>query len=99
MGVVTQWHWPDPLDGVTGPDFDRVAIVIRGGKWRKDAQAKDWVGKAVAKALGLNLNNKADKAKVVGLIKIWLDTGSLVEVDGLDSQRKKRTFIEVAEEE
>ena len=99
MGVVTKWEWPNPLDGVTGADFDKAAAAIRGGKWRKDTQAKDWVGKAVAKALKLDLNNKADKAKVKGLVGIWLTAGSLVEVDGLDDQRKSKTFIEVAEED
>jgi hypothetical protein len=99
MGVVTAWKWPDPLDGVTGADFDKVAAAIRAGKWRKDTQAKDWVGKAVAKALKLRLGDKADKAKVVGLIKVWLGTGALIEVEGQDDRRKTKTFIEVAEDE
>jgi hypothetical protein len=25
---VTAWKWPDPLDGVTGRDFDNVAAAI-----------------------------------------------------------------------
>ena len=99
MGVVTKWEWPDPLDGVTGADFDKAAAAIRAGKWRKDAQCKDWVGMAVAKALKLDLSSKAAKAKVVGLIKVWLASGALVEVEGQDDRRRIRTFIEVAEED
>ena len=30
VGVVTPWKWPDPLDGITGHDFDRAARSIRG---------------------------------------------------------------------
>ena len=92
VGVVTAWQWPDPLDGVTGRDFDKAAAAIRAGEWRKNVQAKDWVGYAVAKALGLDLGDKADKAKVVGLIKVWLDRGSLVEVEGQDDQHQKPGF-------
>jgi hypothetical protein len=99
MGVVTKWEWPDPLDGVTGADFDKAAASIRAGKWRKDAQCKkDWVGLAVAKALKLDLSSKATRAKVVGLIKVWLASGALVEVEGQDDRRRIRAFVEVAEE-
>jgi hypothetical protein len=96
VGVVEPWQWPDPLAGITGADFDKVVVAIRSGKWRKDPQAKDWVGKPVAKALGLNTRNKADKAKIRGLVGVWLAAGSLVEVEGQDTQRRPRTFIEVA---
>ena len=92
------WQWPDHLaDNITGADFDRVAAVIRRGKWRQSNQAKDWAGRAVAEALGLNLQIKAEKAKVAGMIKAWLAAGSLVVVDGLDEKRNTRPFIEVRE--
>ena len=98
MGVVTKWEWPNPLDGVTGADFDKAAAAIRAGKWRKNTQADDWVGKAIAKALKLDPGNKADKAKVAGLIKAWLGSGALVEVTRRDAKRNDRQFVEVAEE-
>src|SRR5439155_1912284 len=71
VGVVTKWDWPDHLAGVTGADFDRAAYAIRSGKWRENVQASDWVGKAIAKALGLHLDNQKERAKVRGLIKAW----------------------------
>jgi AAA domain/Bifunctional DNA primase/polymerase, N-terminal len=99
VGVVTRWAWPDPLDGVTGKDFEKVAAAIRGGKWRENVQAKDWVGHAVAKALGLDVNDRADKAKIIGLLKVWLGpTGGLRVVDGEDEKRNLRKFVEVREE-
>jgi len=98
VGVVTQWKWPDAMAGVTDADFEKVAAEIRTGEWRKNAQAGDWVGKAVAKALKLNLNDKTDKAKVAGMIKVWVGRGALVEVNKPDKQRKVKTFVEVAEE-
>jgi len=99
VGVATTWVWPDPLDGVTGTDFDKVAAALRGGEWRKNTQAKAWVGKPIAKALALDLDSKQDKAKVTELIKYWLKTGALIEVDGKDENRNDRKFIKVADEE
>ncbi|WP_247434420.1 AAA family ATPase [Bradyrhizobium sp. 139] len=97
VGVVAAWEWPDNLAGITGADFEKVAQAIRAGKWRESIQAKDWAGKAVAEALGLDLEVKAEKAKVGGMIKAWLVAGSLVVVQGVDEKRNPRKFIEVKE--
>jgi hypothetical protein len=99
VGVVTHWDWPDPLSGVTGSDFDRVAVVIRAGSWRKDVRSNHWVGVAVAQALKLDLDDRADKAKVSGLLKVWLSAGSLVVVERSDEQRRPREFVEVCDAE
>ncbi len=99
VGVVTRWEWPDPLAGVTGSDFEKVAVVIRGGTWRKDVRAGDWVGKAVARALGLDVEDKRDKAKIGGLLKVWLSAGSLIVVERTDEQRRPREFVEVADDD
>jgi hypothetical protein len=98
VGVVEPWKWPDPLEGMTGADFEKVAAEIRKGKWRADVQAKEWVGRAVASALKLNVRNKADKAKIRGMVKLWLAAGSLVEVEGQDEKRRPKIFVELAPE-
>lgn len=98
IGVVTRWQWPDWLDGVTGDDFNKAAASIRAGRWRANSQSDDWVGVAVAKALALSLAMKQDRAKVVGLIKLWKASGALVEVTRQDEHRKDRKFVEVAED-
>ncbi len=99
IGVVTRWKWPDALDGVTGDDFNKVATVIRAGQWKANSRASDWVGIAVAKALGLSLTVKQDRAKVIGLLKVWKAAGSLVEVERQDGQqRKPKTYVEVADD-
>ncbi|MCK1548504.1 AAA family ATPase [Bradyrhizobium sp. 177] len=96
VGVATKWEWPDPLDGITGGDFERAAAAIKAGQWRANSQAKDWVGLPIAKALNLSLAVKQERAKVAGLIKIWLLSGALVEVEKPDERRKMKTFVEVA---
>jgi hypothetical protein len=97
VGVVVSWKWPDPLDGITGDHFVAAAIAIRAGKWRESIQAKDWVGYAVAKALKLDLDSKADKAKAKGLIQAWLKAGNLVVVEEPDANREIRKFVKVAD--
>jgi hypothetical protein len=99
VGVVTHWEYPDPMSGITGIDFVKVALVIRSGDWRKDVRSSFWVGKAVAKALGLDVEVPADKAKIVGLIKAWLSAGSLMVVEGYDEQRRSREFVQVCDAE
>lgn len=98
VGVVTKWEWPDPLAGMTASDFDKVAAVIRRGKWRENSQAAAWVGKAVAEALDLDVDNKADKAKITGMLRVWFGAKSLVVVDGQDEKRETKKFVEVAED-
>jgi hypothetical protein len=97
VGVVTQWEWPDPLAGMTGADFDTVSASIGSGKWRESPQASKWVGKAVAEALELNVENKADKAKILAMLKVWLSAGSLIVVEDYDDTRRLRKFVEVKE--
>lgn len=97
VGVVHTWQWPDAMDGVTGGDFDRVAATIRAGKWRENAQSGDWVGRAVANALDLDPDNKADKAKIKGMLKVWLTAGSLAIVEAQDEKRMTRKFVAVAD--
>ena len=87
VGVVKPWEWPDPLAGMTGADFDKVAAVIRSGKWRADFRAKAWVGHAVAKALGLDAASKSDRAKISGMLGIWIAAGSLIVVERPDDNR------------
>jgi hypothetical protein len=85
------------MDGVTGGDFDRVAGEINKSRWRENIQAKDWVGKPIAKALQIDLDSKAGKAKVAGLIKIWIGKGSLVVVEEQDEKSMMRKYLQVAD--
>jgi hypothetical protein len=58
-------------------------------------QAKDWVGIPIAKALRLDINNKSHKKRISQLLKIWIQNGMFVIVNGFDEKRNKRPFIEV----
>jgi hypothetical protein len=95
VGVATTWKWPDVFDGVTVSDLRKVQDTIGAGRWRESSQAKDWAGIAVARTLGLDITNKAHKAKIAALLKTWIANGMFVVVDGEDASRIKRKFIEV----
>jgi hypothetical protein len=99
VGVVTTWQWPDPLAGMTGADFDKVAAVIKRGNWRENIQASAWVGKAVAEALEFDAGNKADRAKITAMLNVWRAAGSLVVVERQDEKRELRKYVEVRESE
>jgi hypothetical protein len=95
IGVVDTWKWPDPLAGMTDNDFEKVAAVIRRGTWRANSQATDWVGKAVAEALGLNVLKPDEKTKIVSMLKRWVETESLIVVERPDEHRQSRKYVEV----
>jgi hypothetical protein len=95
VGVVTLWTWPDHMAGVTAADLLRVQRVVGAGRYRENSQAKDWVGRAIAEALGLDIDLKSHKAKANSLLRMWLESGALVKVEGLDDKRNARTFVEV----
>jgi hypothetical protein len=97
IGVVVPWEWPDAFAGVTGDAVQSVFDAINSGSWRDDVQSPEWVGKAVAKAMKLNLDERADKARAKSLIKIWKEKGSLVVVDGKDNKGRIKKFVEVAD--
>lgn len=92
---VVAWRWPDAMAGVTAEHLRAVQVAVASGKWRENHQAKEWVGLAVAAVLGLDVNQKASRAKVLGLVKAWIKSGALVAVDGQDERRKPVQFIEV----
>src|SRR5262249_29603115 len=96
VGVVTLWTWPDPMEQLTVADLRAAQTAVsKDGPWRKDVRANNWVGKPIAAALCLDLNSKADVAKVKGALKIWIENGMFKEVSGQDDTRRDRTFIEV----
>jgi hypothetical protein len=96
IGVVTGWLWPDPLANLTDDDLLAAQkAVSENGPWRKDVQAKNWVGKAIAQALNLDLDAETDRATVKGALKRWTDDKRFREVEREDEGRRKRSFVEV----
>lgn len=95
VGCVVPWKWPDAMAGVTAEHLRAVQAAVASGRWRENHQAERWVGHAIGGVLGLDVGQKAAKAKVLGLVKAWIRSGALVAVDGQDERRKPVQFVEV----
>lgn len=93
VGVFELWKWPNPFDGLAAADLERVQAAVAVGLWRKDSQAKDWVGHAIADALGIDLADKMGRSRVKLLQRTWTANGALVEFTEKDDARKTRTFV------
>lgn len=108
VGVVTKWEWPNAMDGVTGDHVSVVLRHLASQarnqdgtphttNLRMDKRSKNWVGNYVSTILGVDLRGGVDKvavAKVDQIIKVWVDQGAIVCVDGLDERRHKVTYAE-----
>lgn len=77
IGVVTPWRWPNALDGLHVSDLQKVQDVVASGEWAENVQSRDWVGHAVAQALSLNPDLKADKSRIRSLLRVWIANGAL----------------------
>jgi AAA domain/Primase C terminal 2 (PriCT-2) len=94
VGVTTPWVWPEDTARVTQVDFEDCRREIQGGRWRQSSQAEDWVGGAIADALGLKLSKATDKERVKAIIKKWLEEGKLKVVEDKDETRHIKKYVE-----
>ena len=92
IGVATEFKLPDLFDGVTTKNLYNVQRTIGKAEeadhaYRANAQADNWVGKAVAEELNLDLSKPNHVAKTKAIIKQWISSGSL-QVVKLPNKRK-----------
>ena len=92
IGVATEFKLPDLFDGVTAKNLYNVQRVIGKAEeaddaYRANAQADNWIGKAVAEELKLDLGKPNHVAKTKAIIKQWISSGSL-QVVKLPNKRK-----------
>ncbi len=84
VGVVEPWSWPNAMDGVTLDDLKAVQRIVSGSRWRDDVRASEWVGKAVARVLRLDVHTPVDKSKILGLLGLWIKNAGLrIQVNGV----------------
>lgn len=100
MGVVMPWSPPDAFENVSVDHLRKVQAMVDGGTYKESAQAKDWVGNAVAGVLGISASKdaKADRAKINAILRTWYANGALVVVEKRDpDKREMKKFVEVGE--
>jgi RecA-family ATPase len=92
IGVATEFKLPDLFDGVTAKNLYNIQRTIGKAEeadeaYRANAQADNWIGKAVAAELDLDLGKPNHVAKTKAIIKQWISSGSL-QVVKLPNKRK-----------
>jgi hypothetical protein len=92
--VVVPWNYPTPFDAVTPAHMQRVREMATAGSYPRDPQADDWIGKAVAEVLDLDISEEADLKQIKTILKTSFANGVLATAERKDEgQRKKRTFV------
>lgn len=95
--VVTEWRWPsseEVADALTDAQKEAIRGAVNGGAYKQAPQAKEWVGLAVAYALGLDIDDDAQKKRASLITKALFKEGFLVKVEDRDPvQRKMTTFV------
>lgn len=93
VGVATPWEWPDSFEGVHASHLKQVQARVAEGRFRKSSQAKDWVGFVIADVTGLDPVKQ--RGRINDIVKTWLETDMLREVEGQDEKRMTKLFVEV----
>ncbi len=90
--VVTEWHWPSAED-VAGDltDDQRASILaaVSASDYKKSPKAKNWVGAAVAYAVGLDLDDSVQRKRAASLVNALMREGALVEREERDPVRRE----------
>lgn len=95
VGVACLWEKPDVFDGLSTWHLYQVQLRVAAGQWRDNAQAKDWVGHAVAQVAGLSVDK--DKARIKAILKTWKRNCAL-KVESLpDKNGDERPFVVVGD--
>ncbi len=93
---MTRWYWPSNAsftEDVTGEQLQAIKNRLKIGMHRESEQAKEWAGYVVAEVLGIDMDNKAEKARVVKMLKTWIKEGHLEVYRKHDETRHYRDFI------
>ena len=81
---------PSPLDQITAAHMHKVRAMAAEGQYRKDARAEDWIGRAVAEVVDLDVDDKADVKIIKAALKAWFANGVLDTEDRKDENRRER---------
>lgn len=94
VGVAIAYALPDAFSGITRNDAARVRQIVAEraaahDEARENHQSKAWVGHIVASVLDIDVQDKQGKARVMRIVKKWIETGVLA-VDALHDPRTGR---------
>jgi AAA domain len=91
--TVAAWAYPNAFDIVTVEHMHKVRAMAAAGSYRKDSRSEDWIGRAVAEVLDLDLNDEADLKQVKNILKTWFANGVLDVKPRKDETRHERNYV------
>ena len=94
VGVCVPYKLPDAFDGVSGKDARAIQRIVgnaleEGDPFRESSQSQRWVGVAIGDLIGVDVTDKAGRAKVVSITKTWIKTNVLA-VERITDTKKGR---------
>ena len=102
VGVCTAWTPPDPMEGISVRDLQKVqrAIEASADAPRHNEQSGQWVGYVIADALNMDVGpgikkqdrtglQNAARAKIRTMISAWIESGALA-TDTIEDKRSGR---------
>ncbi len=93
VGVVIVFEMPDQHVELDPATIRRIQDAVDGKNFRKDPQAEDWVGHAIARVLAMDAVK--DKVRLKGIIKDLIASEHFRVENVLDKNRKPRPCIVV----
>lgn len=98
--VVTEWHWPtaeDVAGDLTEDQRASILAAVSASDYKKSPKAKNWVGGAVAYAVGLDLDDNTQRKRAASLVTALMREGALVEREERDPVRRElAVFVRAA---
>jgi hypothetical protein len=91
--AIETWTYPEALDGVSANDMYWMRDTARQGAYRRDPRSPDWIGRPLAKRLGLDADEPGDRKKLSAILKVWFANGVLAAETRKDASRHEREFI------
>ncbi len=98
VGVAVPFKMPDMFDGITAKEALKVQHVVGraledDAPYKMNAQARNWVGYAVASVLELDMDKAPEKARVKAIVKKWMETNVLCQVEWKDKRQGRETNV------
>lgn len=93
VGALATWRLPGLFDDVTIDHLRAVQARIAERDWRENYQAASWCGRLIGEVLDINVDEKAGKAKVTGILREWIKSGALKVEERQDRNRELRKFV------
>jgi RecA-family ATPase len=98
--VVTEWKWPSAEDiaqGVTPQQLEHIKTLVDNAEYKEGNRAKNWAGYAIAYALGIDLEEEANRKRAGSILKALLKEGELKKSEEKDTiRRESAVFIRSA---